>query len=214
MNNLFECKIKYEILNEKKGDLVSRRKTFIVCAESQSDVEQRVAEEMFLEENIQITSVKELKNTELIFDREPILHSELTKRTIVLLRTTESEFAKEIGISDDTLSDILRGRTKVTPEMVEKSRILVRRFWEKLDLEKKLKNIKLLFDKENETQMTDSEKLKNLIQLMQMTQMEFAKETGISALALSHVLSGRNNLTSEMIENILVAIRQFNENLK
>jgi hypothetical protein len=42
MNNLFEFKIKHEILNVKTHDFVSRTKTYIVNATNQEEAENRI----------------------------------------------------------------------------------------------------------------------------------------------------------------------------
>jgi len=71
MNNLFECKVKYELLNEK-DKFISVTRTFIVNALNQSEAERRIFEgviEMCLYDNAHIKSVRELKNTEILHDK-------------------------------------------------------------------------------------------------------------------------------------------------
>ncbi len=210
MNYLFECKIKYDLLNENHK-FISETRTFIINALNQLEAESRIAKYAKiwdgLDSDAQVKSVKLLKNTEILFVDNLI--GFWCKSKIKYKNTQKNSFSTVYVQAFDIESALKKIKERIKlPEsgykIVAIEEVNIDIFWENTES----------LSQEKIQQMTDSEKVKKAMELMKMTQSQFAKETGISAAALSHVLSGRNNLTSEMIENILVAIRQFNENLK
>lgn len=170
MNKLFEIKVKYDAPGKKTI-------TYIVSAENQSKAKYCVAEsdeEYCATEEAQITSIKELENTELLLDT-----SYYTDEKLEYCRTVYGRYCDAL---DQKMCN---------------------------DNKKYSSAQKLFFDSENETEVIDVEKLKKAMELMQMTQTEFAKEIGVSPAVLSHILHGRNNMNVEIREKVSNIIQRF-----
>lgn len=57
--------------------------------------------------------------------------------------------------------------------------------------------------------METKDRIKNIIEREGLTQVEFAERTGIKPPTLSHVLTGRNNPSTEVIQKILSAFPHY-----